>query len=197
MRSAPRLVTTFAGVLAAAATLVVAPVVFAACPDEGAPGTATCHPLSGFLMPSAEGVLYVPRNGGLGPWVGAGAELVLFTWSSNSDGFGPSQGKFRFDVAGLASDKGSAMVMYRGGAAVSFEGNARRNFLIPYWGGAVGGFHQSKLGGHAFADAELGLYVVYLRGFIVDAEGDFVFPFSDFDTLAGPKAQLTASLSFW
>jgi hypothetical protein len=169
----------------------------AACPEEGAIQTSVCRPYSGMLMPSAAGVLYAPRHGGMGPWIGAGAELVIFMWSSNSDGFGPSQGKIRLDVAGLASDMAPSMVMYRAGAAVSFEGNASRNFLIPYWGGAIGGFNESKLGGHAFADAELGLYLIYLRRFVLDAEGGFTFPFSDFDKLAGPKTQLTASVSFW
>ncbi len=168
-----------------------------ACPQEGTISTTVCQPYSGMLMPSAEGVVYAPRHGGLGPWIGAGAEIVLFMWSSNSDGFGPSQGKIRLDVAGLGSEMGPPMVMYRGGAAVSFEGNAGRNFLIPYWGGAIGGFNESKLGGHAFADAELGLYLLYVRRVVVDAEGAFVFPFTDFDKLAGPKAQLTASVAFW
>jgi hypothetical protein len=183
--------------LAAAGALLFAVPAFAACPEEGTISTTVCHPYSGMLMPSVAGVVYAPRNGGLGPWVGAGAEIVLFMWSSNSDGFGPSQGKIRLDVAGLASSMGPAMVMYRGGAAVSFEGNAGRNFLIPYWGGAIGGFNESKLGGHAFADAELGLYLLYLRRIVIDAEGDFVFPFTDFDKLAGPKAQLTASVALW
>jgi hypothetical protein len=50
---------------------------------------------------------------------------------------------------------------------------------------------------HAFADGELGLYLVYTRGFILDAEGAFIFPFTDFSHLAGPKAQLTASFALW
>jgi hypothetical protein len=197
MRFANRLLALVAATLSGSALLALSSGAWAACPQEGAPSTSVCKSYSGVLMPSAEGVLFAPLGKGMGTWVGAGAELVLFTWSSNSDGFGPGQGKIRFDVAGLASNYGPAMVMYRGGAAVSFEGNAGRSFLIPYWGGAVGGFHESKLGGHGFVDAELGLYLLYVRGLIIDAEGGFTFPFTDFDALAGPKTQLTVSFSFW
>jgi hypothetical protein len=150
------------------------------------------------MMPSAFGELYAPLDGKLGMWAGGGFELLLFTWTSNSDGFGPSQGKIRFDVAGLASTQSApAMVMFSGGAAVSFEGNAARSWLIPYFGGSLGGFAAGGLSTHAFADGELGLYLVYVRGFILDAEGAFMFPFTDFERLAGPKAQLTASFALW
>lgn len=187
----------------ALAVALAAPAARAMCPEaKGMSPTAECQSFTGFLMPSAAGVLYLPRSGGLGPWVGGGAEIVLLTWSSNNDGFGPSQGKLRFDVAGLASTETSmpaapAMIMYRGGAVVSFEGNAGRRFLIPYWGAAIGGMHEARLGGHGFVDAELGLYLLYTRNLVVDVEGGFAFPFTDFETLAGPKTQLTASFSFW
>jgi hypothetical protein len=209
MRSARRVTRMLEGrfvrrlTLASAAAMSVAlgaSEVRAGCPDKGVPEKAACEPYGGFLMPSAMGFAYFPlKSGGLGPWLGGGAELVAFTWSSNSDGFGPSQGKIRFDVGGMAStrDGTSAMVFYRGGAAVSFEGNAGRSFLIPYFGGSLGGFNGKDLGGHAFADAELGVYLLYLRGFILDAEGAFMFPFTDFDRLAGPKVQLTVSFALW
>jgi hypothetical protein len=149
-------------------------------------------------MPSVTGVAYFPQHGGLGPWVGGGVEVLLFTWSSNSDGFGPSHGKIRFDVEGLASTKDApAMVMFHGGGTVSFEGNASRDWLIPWFGASVGGMAGEALGGHAFAEGGLGLYLVYLRGFIVDAGAFFVFPFTEFDTLAGPRAQLTVSFALW
>jgi hypothetical protein len=171
----------------------------AECPDSGTPDSA-CETLTSVLAPSAAFAAYFPRSGALGPWVGGGAELVFFTWSNNSNSFGPGQGKLRFDVEGLASTApggAPAMVLYRGGAVLSFEGNASRNFLIPYWGASIGGMHQATLGGHGFVDADLGLYLLYTRHVILDAEGAFVFPFKDFEPLAGLKTQLTASFALW
>lgn len=163
------------------------------------PAPAFNEPFATSFVPSAQGLAYFPLGKGVGPWYGGGVEVVLFTWSNNADTFGPSQGKIRLDVGGLAParDEQRAMVLYRGGAAVSFERNAGRSWLIPYFAADAGGLHARGAGGRAFADASLGLYVLYTRNVMVDAEGSFVFPLGAFDRFAGPKATLTASFSLW
>jgi hypothetical protein len=157
------------------------------------------EPFATSFVPTVQGLAYVPLGKGVGPFYGGGVEAVLFTWSNNADTFGPSQGKVRLDVGGLASsrDEQGAMVLYRGGAVVSFERNAGRSWMIPYFAADVGGMHARGVGGRVFADASLGLYLLYTRNVMIDAEGSFVFPLSGFERFAGPKATLTASFSLW
>jgi hypothetical protein len=175
----------------------------AAAPARAAEGPRPMPPLNEpfatSLVPSAQGLAYAPLGRGLGAWYGGGVEVVLFTWSNNADTFGPSQGKLRLDVGGLwpARDGQAAMVTYRGGAVVSFERNAGRSWLIPYFAADAGGMHGRTTGGRAYADAALGLYLLYTRNVMVDAEGAFVFPLTGFDRFAGPKGALTASVSLW
>lgn len=183
---------------AALATFALAPgEARAACPESL---DEICDSFATGLLPSVAGVAYFPRSGGLGPWIGAGGEVVLFTWSNNSEAFGPGHGKLKFDFEGLASTAtGSppAMIMYRGGVDLAFERNASRSYLIPYFGVSLGGLSQSTLGGTGFVDGELGLYLLYTKRVMIDAEGAFLFPFRSFDTYAGPKTQLTLSVNLW
>jgi hypothetical protein len=149
------------------------------------------------FLPSVHAATYAPGDA-MGTWFGGGLELVLFAWSDSSPAFGPSHGKVRFDAGLLRGDEGAGtMVMYRGGAAVSLEGNPGRRWLIPYVAADVGGLHTSGLGTRGFVDGALGLYVWHQRAFIVDLEGAWVLPFSDAELLAGPRVQLSLTLALW
>jgi hypothetical protein len=167
----------------------------AECPT--APDDATCRPWSALLVPTAIGVVYTPADAS-GPYFGGGVELS-YTWSDNSQAFGPSQGRVRLDVAGLGGTAmdASAMVMYRGGAQVSFERNASRTWLIPHFDADLGGISSRTLGQHAFADAGLGVYLVHRRGVVVDLEIVGVLPFADVGKLGGARTSLAASFSLW
>lgn len=165
------------------------------CPDE-APAEPACDPLASLMMPSLAAVAYFPR-GGLDPYFGGGLELALFSWSSNNDAFGPSQGTIRLGAAYMSPGNSREMLLYRLGWAVSFEGNASRRFLIPYWGGGLGALWETDLGHRALAEGTVGLYLFYGRNVVVDAAGTLVVPFTAVDRLLAPKAQLTASFSVW
>jgi hypothetical protein len=155
-------------------------------------------PYAAMLVPSVMGVAYLPRADGAGARLGAGAEVLLFTWASNTDGFGPGQGKIRFDVAGLwdLSDSSAWTVLYRGGASVSFEGKPRRGWLVPYFSADIGGVHDRTLGGSVFLDPGGGLYLVYVKNFIVDLEAGYLFALAEPD-LSGFKSHLTVSFALW
>jgi hypothetical protein len=167
----------------------------AKCPDAD---DAICRPYTSLLLPSAYAVMYAPL-GDTGPWYGGGAEIVLMTWADNSPAYGPSHGKIRFDIGMLGStEAGSgAMMMYRGGAAVSFERNASRRWLIPYFGANVGGLWTEDTGTRGFVDAGGGVYLYYGRGFVVDLESSWLFPFGSPGQFAGARAQLAVSLALW
>jgi len=149
------------------------------------------------LMPTLIGVVYAPNDAG-GPYVGGGLEIA-YTWSDNSQAFGPSHGRVRLDIAALdgTAMNSSAMVMYRGGAQVSFERNASRRWLIPYFAADVGGLWTSSLGRRGFVDGGLGVYVVHRRDVIVDLEADGILPFSHVEQAGGVRGTLALSFALW
>lgn len=194
-RPPPPLLRSTTAIAVSAVALTFAQAAQAKCPDR-TPEDPACEPISSMMMPSLATVAYFPRNG-LDPYLGLGAEFVAFSWSNNNDSFGPSQGTIRLGAAYLIPGDHREMLFYRLGWAVSFEGNASRRFLIPYWGGGLGALWETNLGNRALAEASLGLYVFYSRTLVVDAQGTVVLPFTAVDTLLAPKAQLTASFALW
>ena len=198
MRACTMLRTISSTVLPMALLLMGATSVHAKCPKSGSPSRAVCKYYSATLVPSAAGVVYVPDDA-MGPWYGGGVQLVLFTWSDNSERFGPGQGKFFFDLALLASaeEEAGRMFMFRGGANLSFERNASRSWLIPYFGFSFGALQEKTIERRAFGEGLLGIHALYTPRFTIDIEGGYLFPFSDVDLLAGFRSQLTVSFSLW
>jgi hypothetical protein len=188
MRCLPPLITT----VVVATTAVVR----AECPTQ--PSDPTCRPWTAIAMPTLFATAYRPADAG-GWWYGAGLEAAFLTWSDNSPTFGPSHGKLRLDVAILrsSSDDRVTMAMYRGGGEVSFERNASRTTLIPYFAVDLGGIWTEATGSRIFVDGGLGLYLWHRRGVVFSVEAVAVLPFSDPDTLAGIRTQLTGSVSLW
>lgn len=166
------------------------------CPRVTAPHDPVCRPFAAMLLPTAFAGIYQPR-GDLGTWMGGGIEAVLPAWSDNSPAFGPSQGKVRFDVGLYRSTKDGMglMTTYRGGAQVSFERNASRAWLIPYFAADVGG--QWRDGHHGFVDGGGGLYLLHRRSAIIDLEVTYQIPFSQTDDLSGLRMRLAASFALW
>jgi hypothetical protein len=167
----------------------------ARCPDEK--DTTLCEPHVAMFVPTVTGNAAFPR--GLGTHLGGGLEILFLTWKNDLDSPGPSDGKIRLDAAILVSERDSArlMVPFRLGAAVSFERNASRSWLVPYFAADVGGIYESVLKTRMFADAGLGLYFFHTRTISVDFEGTYVVPFSAVNELHGPKLQLSASFALW
>jgi hypothetical protein len=186
MRGSPLLV--LASVLAASEAR-------AECPTT--PDDPVCRPWSAVLLPTVYGGVYVPRNGGT--YAGGGLEAVLLAWSDNSQAFGPSQGRIRFDIGVLTGDKMELgnLVMWRTGAQVAFERNASRGWLIPYFAADIGGFWSNTTGRRWFVDGGLGVYLLHRRGLIIDAEVTGLVPFQDPDDLGGITSRLALSFSLW
>jgi hypothetical protein len=167
--------------------------------DTGPPPTLdeTCIERNIFLMPGAFATYFQP-NARLGPFFGGGVQLAPFQWSHNNDRFGPSQGGIFMQAALLESQTtGGVLALFDVGATASFERNASRRWLIPYYGGAAGGLAQATLGKSGYVYPFAGLHVFWHRDLMVDAEGGYHFPFEDIDRARGPRAQLTARFSLW
>lgn len=170
------------------------------CPKDRISGDRDpCKPWNALFLPTVTATTYMPGGDDLGTWYGAGFEAVLLAWSDNSEAFGPSQGKLRFDISALRSseDDLGTMILYRGGVQVSVERNAGRRFLIPYVTSNLGGLTTDGLGTRGFVDAGAGVYLYHQRATIIDLEGAYLFPFSDPDELGGLRAQLAVSVSLW
>lgn len=166
------------------------------CPRVTAPADPVCRPWTGMLLPTVFAGVIAPR-GDLGTWSGGGVEVVLPAWSDNSPAYGPSQGKLRFDLGLYRSSKDGLglITSYRGGAQVSFERNASRSWLIPYFAVDLGGLWRD--GHHGFVDGGAGLYLLHRRSAILDLEVTYQLPFSDGDDLSGLRARLAASFALW
>lgn len=167
----------------------------AECPTT--PDDPVCRPWSAVLLPTAYAGLYAPREGGT--YFGGGLEAVLLAWSDNSAAFGPSQGRVRIDIGILDGTEmsTSAMVMYRTGAQVAFERNASRAYGIPFFVADIGGLWSDDTGRRWFVDGGVGIYLVHLRGLIIDAEVTGVLPFREPRTLGGFTSRIGVSFSLW
>jgi len=150
-------------------------------------------------VPTVFGAAYFAgRDDQATTWAGGGVELVLLTWATNSPSFGPSHGRIRFDVGMMRDVDGDAsLVMYRGGAVVSFEKNASRRFLLPFFVADVGGTWTEATGTTGFVDGGVGLYLYYGRSVMIDLSGTWTLPFSRVDAMAGPQARSALSFALW
>ncbi|ACY18114.1 hypothetical protein [Haliangium ochraceum] len=171
----------------------------AKCPTDGSPSREVCKYWSTLLTPALAGFAYIPGAAGQGPWLGGGMRLGVFTWSDNADRLGPGQGRLFFDLGLLVSgeEDTARMSLFRLGFQLSFEGNASRTWLIPYYGGAMGRTGEESLGVHWFGEAMLGVHALYTPNVQIDLEGGYIVPFSDVDAMSGAAAQLALSLTLW
>ncbi len=150
-----------------------------------------------FLMPGGQAVFFQP-TAGKGFFVGGGVQFAPYQFSHNNDHFGPSQVSTIAQVSLLKSpDSTGTMALFELGATASLERNSSRRYLIPYFGGTVGGLTQSELGTSSYAYALGGVHLYWHHNLMVDAEGGYHFPFMDIDHLKGPRAQLSTRFSLW
>lgn len=157
----------------------------------------TCIERDIYLMPGIQAVYFQP-SAGLGPFYGAGFQLAPIQRSHNNDRFGPSQVSVIAQVSLLKSQRvESTMALFELGGTASLERNSSRRWLIPYFGGTIGGLTQADLGTSSYAYALGGLHLYWHHNLMLDAEGGYHFPFEDIDRAKGPRVQLTARFSMW
>lgn len=157
-----------------------------------------CRPRDIFFMPGLSAVAYFPRGSSQDPFMGGGVQLTPLRWSHNNDHFGPSQGELFVQASILQSVASeSTLSLFDVGYTLSFERNSSRNFLIPYFGGTLGGLAHRELGDSAYTYQFAGAHFVWHQNFVVSGEGGYQFPFSRVDVVRGPRAQLSAGFSMW
>lgn len=150
-----------------------------------------------YFLPGVHGIFLAPR-GADDPFLGGGVQIAPFHWSHNNDRFGPSQGAVFLGASMLESGSSdAAMAIYDAGFSLSFERNASRRFLIPYFGTSFGGTIHRDLPNTAFAYPFAGIHFYWHHNLVLDGEGGYHFPFASIDEMSGPRAQMTARFSMW
>jgi hypothetical protein len=128
--------------------------------------------------------------------VGGGLQVVLYGLSDNNERPGPGQGGVFAQFSELGASGGDDhLFLLRVGAALAFERDAARHWLIPYYGFALGAMHES--GSRGFAEASLGAYLLHSQCGVVSVDGGYLLPFSEIEELSGIRAQLNVTLIPW
>lgn len=173
----------------------------ASCPEPDRPDDPACEPRAGMLRPGAAAHLFAPRDRDLGTFVGGGVVLGLLDWSTPRDTAGPGLGRVDLEALVLTQTGPSTAPktawVWDLGATLSFEKNPSRRFLVPYYAVHLGGQQVAGLGHRMFVDGRLGLYLVHVGAFSLDASGGYLLPFTDAASRAGVRAALSATIGWW
>lgn len=146
------------------------------------------------LAPGLVGESFFPSRNT--KWWGAGLQVVLYGWSDNNERPGPGQGSVFAQFSALgASGVDGQLFLLRAGTTLSFERNAARHWLIPYYGLALGAMHAG--GSRGFAEASFGAYLLHSQHVVVSVDGGYLFPFSQIEEFSGIRAQLNVTLIPW
>src|SRR5262245_29462045 len=158
------------------------------------------QPWETFLMPGAQYSLYLPSaRGAYGSFHGFSFELLLGAWIHQNDNRGPSHGRvyLNTDLLWSTADGVGKLLTYTLGVDLSFERNARREFLIPYYGLDLGGLYIGSIG-HVFAiNPFVGLHALGTRNVFVNLTAGYLFPTERLDDLAGWRFKVGVDFSLW
>ncbi len=151
-----------------------------------------------FFMPGVTAVGFMPAANSSDPFIGGAVQLTPFRWSHNNDNFGPSQGAVFVQASILRSPESDATLsLFDLGYTLSLERNSSRRFLIPFFGGTVGGLAHEELGNSGYTYQFAGAHLYWHHNFVVSVEGGYQFPFENVDVVRGPRAQFSAGFSMW
>lgn len=168
------------------------------CNGDEADRSEVCKPRNIYLMPGVNGVVYAPNQKGTDPYVGAGVHFAPYQWSHNNDHFGPSQGSIFVQASLLRSESSkSTLALVESGLTLSFERNSARPWLIPYFGNSVGGVVAADLPKAGYTYPFAGIHAIYTPHLMFDVQGGYMFPFTDLDTLRGPRGDAVMRVSMW
>lgn len=154
---------------------------------------------SGFI-PNVGFSYYAPKNkADLGSFKGGNIQFDWVSWAHHNDNKGPSHGKFylRFDY--MESDKDTLGVACKFGLGfqVSFERNANRSFLIPYYGLEISGMSQRETGSLFLFNPQVGLWCFSNRNINISATCGYLLPTKKVDDCSGLFASVSLGFTLW
>jgi hypothetical protein len=159
---------------------------------------------SNYFMPGLGYKVYVPRNTDLGMYQGVVTEFIFYARAKGSnpkyswERKGPSRVKTYGNLSILKSDAEGAKDIYFSnlGATFSFEGNANRKYLLPYFGLEFGGLHQRDFATFHFTPVT-GIQLLSNHSVIWTVHGGFKYTTKKFDEYSGYTLGTTLNVMLW
>ncbi len=151
------------------------------------------------LIPGLSYTIYFPTDKNLGAFKGVAINYLLSSWIAVNEYPGPSHGNVYTKFAILFSDKENIkeLFLYGIGFNVSFEKNAQRNFLIPYFGFEISGISHNTMSHVATFSPDVGLWFYYTENINIGGNFSYLFPIKYFETIRGYQTNITVTFSLW
>lgn len=152
------------------------------------------------FIPNVGFTYFAPKNKtDFGTFKGASIQFDLVSWAHHNDNKGPCHGKLflRFDY--LESDKDTLGVAFKYGLGmqVSFERNANRSYLIPFYGVELSGINQREIGSLFLFNPHVGVWCYSNRNLNISATCGYLLPTKKVDDFSGLFASVSLGFSLW
>ena len=168
----------------------------AACPKSGDPDLSVCVYSNAWMVPSLQVGVWTADDRTL---AAAGARVELYQWKDNSPGFSPSHGAWYAELS-LVDRAGPGRAhawIYGAAGRLSFEGNASRRWLIPYYGAMVGAVSQAGQPRRLLARADLGVSLWHSDALHLWAQAGYQRDASSSPRWRGATGQLGLTWAPW
>lgn len=154
-----------------------------------------------YFMPGIGYRTYIPKNiDSLGVYQGVITEFVIYSRAKgvNSYTSGPSRVKTYGNLSIVSSDvKEARDIFYANlGLNLSFEGNTRRKYFIPYFGLELGGMFQRNFSTFHFTPVA-GIQVFSTKKIIWNIQGGYQYTTKLFDEYSGFNISSTFNILLW
>jgi hypothetical protein len=154
---------------------------------------------SAFIPGVALSLYYPSDNKNLSIFKGAAVNYLLYSWIHRNENRGPSHGNLYAKLDVLTSDiEGTDNIfLYNMGLLLSFERNASRDFLVPFFGLEIGGMLQKKISNIFIFTPIVGAWIYTDPNLNIGINAGYLMPTNHFDEYKGLRANLNVNFSMW
>ncbi len=150
------------------------------------------------FMPGLAAMAYMPDNRKeLGVYRGISVNYLFYSWIHCNEKQGGSHGNFYFKLDVLMPEKkdSGTVFIYGFGLTSSFERNARRKFLIPFYGLEFSGLSHKAKSSVVFTPL-IGVWLFSTPAFQIELQAGYHLPVKLFDDYKGFRSSLGLNLTF-
>jgi hypothetical protein len=158
------------------------------------------HVHHAFFAPGALGSVYIPNDTGkLGVFMGAGLEIVLYSFTQKGHPWFPSHGRIYFDLEVLGSTQPGMDAMLNGlfGFDISLERSPQRRFLLPVLGVEMGVMFQKQTGTYGWGMPMAGVYLWSSPQVRVAMRGGYLLPTTSDQDTRGVRLGASVDMAWW